>query len=91
MQLPVVYDDWEGGAWDRSDGRRFVRHIPTGCIFKVGFTSDGVEADLREGSATPDLFEMARGYFLVFGYFRPELQPPGSMIGLLDDDEAGER
>ena len=76
MKRGVVYEDWRGEEWLPGGGRR-CRHLPTGCVFDVRFAANGEEAELREGSATPQLFELAKGYYRVFGCINPEHQPPG--------------
>jgi hypothetical protein len=38
-----------------------------------------VQAVLRQGSASSELFELAKGYFRVFGCINPDLQPNGRM------------
>jgi hypothetical protein len=73
----VVYDDWRGEEWLPRGGRR-CRHLPTGCVFDVRPVALGeYAAELREGSATPELIELAKGYFRVFGCINPAHQPPG--------------
>jgi hypothetical protein len=61
MTSSVVYDHWRGEEW-ASDGR-YCRHLPTDCVFLVR----GESAELIEGDAPPELFELARGYYRVFG------------------------
>jgi hypothetical protein len=53
-------------------------HLPTGCVVDVCWSGLGEEqAELREGSATPELNELAKGYFRMFGCYNPANQPPG--------------
>ena len=92
-ELPVVYDHWKGEEWLPNGGRR-CRHIPSGCLFDCWIGIDHEErAELREGRATPELFELAKGYYRVFGAVDPANQPPGGISAIAkrvifpDDDE----
>jgi hypothetical protein len=61
------------------------------CVFDVRWIALGEEhAELREGSATPELFELAKGYFRVFGCINQANQPPGVTVGAgMDEDVVG--
>ena len=76
--MSVVYDDWLGEDWLPNGGRR-CRHLPTNCVFDLWSQNGEVQAVLRQGSASSELFELAKGYYRVFGRINPDLQPNGRM------------
>ena len=76
--MSVVYDDWRGEDWLPNGGRR-CRHLPTKAVFDLWFQNGEVQAVLRQGSASSELFALAKGYFRVFGCINPDLQPNGRM------------
>ncbi len=66
--MSVVYDDWKGEEWLPNGGRR-CRHEPTGCVFDCWIDTHSEErVVLLKGAATTELFELAKGYYRVFGH-----------------------